>query len=232
MKKTLTLLTVLVIVITSAFKIANTCESFFPQKTGTKWEISNYDKKNKVVGKGKYELLSLTDITGGLEAKVGIESFDSKDNSVMKGDMTMKCQDDKFYMDMSNMFPQQQMAGMEGMEMEMTNQYLEFPSNPVAGQTLSDAETTMTMKMNGMQIMSMTMLMTNRKIEGYSDVTTPAGTYNCVKYTCDSQMKSKMFNTTSHSVMYMSKNVGMVKVESYNDKNELESTSVLTSYSN
>ena len=45
-------------------------------------------------------------------------------------------------------------------------------------------------------------------------------------------MKSKMFNTTGRSVMYMSKNVGMVKVESYNDKNELESTSILTAYSN
>ncbi len=233
MKNLKTLIAVIAIVIASAFKMSNSCESFFPQKIGSTWEITNFDKKNKAVGKGKYELISVSDISGGLAAKVAVESFDEKDKSLLKGDMTMKCQDDKFYMDMSNMFPQQ-MAGMEDMDMQMeiTNEYLEFPSNPLAGQILPDAESTMTMKMNGMQIMNMTIIMTNRKIESYTDVTTSAGTYNCIKYTCDNQIKSKMFNTTGRTIMYMSKNVGMVKTESYNEKDELESASVLTSFTN
>lgn len=214
-----------------SFKSGNTCESFFPQKIGTKWELTNYNEKDKVVSKSKSELVSVNDIEGGLEATINIETFDDKDKSISKGSVSMKCSDDKFYMDMGNMFPKDQMAGMEGAEIEMTNEYMEFPSNPTAGQILPDAESTMTMKMNGMTMMTMTIKMTNRKIEGYEDVTTPAGTFHCVKYSSDSEVKSMMFKTKSHSVNYMAKNVGTVKLESFDDKGKLQSKMLLTAFS-
>lgn len=214
-----------------SFKSGNTCESFFPQKIGTKWELTNYNEKDKIVSKSKSELVSVNDIEGGLEATINIETFDDKDKSISKGSVSMKCSDDKFYMDMGNMFPKDQMAGMEGAEIEMTNEYMEFPSNPTAGQILPDAESTMTMKMNGMTMMTMTIKMTNRKIEGYEDVTTPAGTFHCVKYSSDSEVKSMMFKTKSHSVNYMAKNVGTVKLESFDDKGKVESKMLLTAFS-
>jgi hypothetical protein len=214
-----------------SFKSGNTCESYFPQKIGTKWELTNYNEKDKVVSKSRSELVSVNDIKGGLEATINIETFDDKDKSMSKGSVTMKCTDDKFYMDMGNMFPKDQMAGMEGAEIEMTNEFMEFPSNPTVGQVLPDAESTMTMKMNGMNMMTMTIKMTNRKIEGYEDVTTPAGTFHCVKYSSDSEVKSMMFKTKSHSIMYMAKNVGNVKMESFDDKGKLQSKMLLTAFS-
>ncbi len=201
MKKSTLLYLLTGFILFSAFRAGNTCESFFPNKIGTKWELTSYDAKDKVSTVSKSELSALKDITDGLEATINIEVIDNKGTSMSKGDVVMKCTNDYFYMDMSNMFPSGQMAGMEGVEMEISNSFMEFPSNPVAGQTLADAESTMTVKMNGVALMSITMKTTNRKIEGYESVTTPAGTYNCMKYSSDTEVKSAMFTNKSHSVM-------------------------------
>lgn len=69
----------------------------------------------------------------------------------------------------------------------------------------------MTMKMNGVALMTMTMKTTNRKIEGYESVTTPAGTYNCMKYSSDTEVKTTMFTNKSHSVMWMAKMSALLK---------------------
>lgn len=231
MKKSTLLYLLIGAMLFSSFRSGNSCESFFPNKIGTKWELSSYDAKDKLSSVSKSELTALNDITGGLEATINIEVIDNKGKSMSKGDVIMKCTAESFYMDMSNMFPSEQMAGMEGVEMEVSNSFMEFPSNPVAGQILADAESTMTMKMNGVALMTMTMKTTNRKIEGYESVTTPAGTYNCMKYSSDTEVKTTMFTNKSHSVMWMAKNVGTVKMESYDDKGKVESKMLLTSFS-
>ena len=100
------------------------------------------------------------------------------------------------------MFPKDQFEGMDDVTIEVTDQYMEFPSNPVAGQTLPDAESSMTVTMNGMQLMSMKMKTTNRKVVGNESVTTPAGTFNCVKYTYDTEVISAMFKSKSSATMY------------------------------
>ena len=218
------------IILFSSFRSGNTCESFFPNKIGTKWELTSYDAKDKVASVSKSELAAIKDIADGLEATINIEVIDNKGKSMSKGDVTMKCTAESFYMDMSNMFPSD-MAAVEGVEMEISNSFMEFPSNPFAGQTLADVESTMTMKMNGVVLMTMTMKTTNRKIEGYESITTPAGTYNCMKYSSDTEVKSAMFTNKSHSIMWMAKNVGTVKMESYDDKGKVESKMLLTSFS-
>lgn len=215
----------------SSFRSGESCESFFPNKVGSKWELTSYDAKDKISSVSKSHLTAIKDIDGGLEATINIEVVDPKQKSLSKGDVLMRCTNDNFYMDMSNMFPKDQMAGMEGVEVEFTNMYMEFPSNPVAGQELADAESTMTMKMNGIAMMTMTIITTNRKIEGYENVTTPAGTYNCMKYSSDTEVKSMMMKTKSHSVMWMAKNVGNVKMETFDDKEKLTSKMLLTAFS-
>lgn len=214
----------------AAFRSDNSCTNWFPTKVGTKWELTSYDAKDKVQSRSADELLSVSDIDGGMEAKIGVEVFDKDNKSLSKGDFTVKCQNDKFYMDMSNMMPKMNNESMPNVEMEMSNQYLEFPDHPSAGQTLPDASSSIVMKMNGTPMMTTTITMTNRKVEGFEDVTTPAGTYHCVKYSYDSQVKSSMVTISSHDVLYLSEKIGMVKTESYDDKNNIRSKTLLTSY--
>jgi len=220
-----------VMLMATAFKSDNNCESFFPTEVGTKWEITSYDGKDKVQSRSVSELTALNNVADGVEAKINIEMFDQKDKSVNKGEVIMKCTQESFFMDMSNMFPKDQFEGMDDVTIEVTDQYMEFPSNPVAGQTLPDAESSMTVTMNGMQLMSMKMKTTNRKVVGNESVTTPAGTFNCVKYTYDTEVISAMFKSKSSATMYMAKNVGMVKMESIDEKGKYPSKQLLTSFS-
>ncbi len=231
MKKSTAAYLLISIVLLTAFRSGNTCESFFPNKIGTKWELTTYDAKDKIASVSKSQLTGLKDISGGLEATINIEVIDNTGKSMSNGDVIMKCDGETYYMDMSNMFGTGQMPAMEGVEIEVSNSIMEFPSNPVAGQTLADAESTMSMKMNGIVIMSTTIKTINRKIEGYENITTPAGTYNCMKYSSDTEVKSKMFFSKSHSVMWMAKNVGTVKMESYDDKEKINSKMILTAFS-
>ncbi len=214
-----------------SFKSGNTCESFFPQNPGTKWETTSYNEKDKVLSVSKSELLSIADIDGGIEATIKSDIYDDKQKLLNSGEVKMQCTNDHFYMDMSGMFNSAQMAGIEGAEINMTNEFMEFPSNPVAGQMLADASSTMTMSLNGMQVMSMTINITNRKVEGTETITTPAGTFVCMKFSEDTETKSMMMNNKGHSVMWLSRNVGMIKVESWDEKGKLQSKNVLTSFS-
>lgn len=216
-------------IVTTAFIPANNCASYFASKVGTTWEQTSYDAKNKVTGRSAGRVKAYDAIAGGFQATMEMEMFDDKNKPVSKGEVIMKCQDDKFLMDMSNMFPKD-MANVEGAELEIDNEFMEFPANPVPGQTLPDQTSTMTVKLNGMAIMTMTIKTTNRRIEGFESVTTPAGTFQCVKYASDTELKS-MFTMKSRTVMYMSKNVGSVKVENYDDKGKLQGTQLLTKFS-
>lgn len=216
-----------------SFRPGNSCDAYFPLKPGTKWEQTTYDAKDKMLSTVKGELLSVSDIPNGLEATMSVESFDSKEKSMNKGEMSMKCDGDKFYMDMSKLFQTGPIQGMEGMDikMEMTNEYMDFPTHPVAGQTLPDVTSTMTMTMNGVAMMTTTITMTNRKVEGFESVTTPAGTFDCVKFSYNTESKSKMMDMKSSTMMWMCKNTGMVKMENYDDKGKLESKNILTAFS-
>lgn len=229
MKSVYTLAVLFLGLLFTAFAPGDNCDSFFATKVGTTWEQTHYDAKDKVTGKTKGLVKSFDAIDNGFSATMEVETLDDKDKSLAKGDIIMKCQGDQFYMDMGNMFPSE-MGEIEGAEIVIDNEFSTFPSNPVAGQTLPDETSTMTVKLNGMNLMTMTIKTTNRKIEGYENVTTPAGTFNCVKYTSNSEVKSIM-TIKSRSVMYFAKNVGVVKVESYNDKDKLEGTQILTKFS-
>ncbi len=213
----------------TAFVTDNACESFFASKVGTSWEQTHYDDKDKKTGRTTGVVKSYDEIEGGFAATMTMETFDQKDKAITKGDVVMKCMGDAFYMDMSNLFPKD-MAEIEGAEVLIDNNFSSFPSSPTAGQTLPDETSTMTIKLNGMQLMTMTIKTTNRKIEGYESITTPAGTYNCIKYTSDSEVKSLM-TIKGKSVMYFAKNVGVVRSESYDDKGKLQGTQVLTKFS-
>lgn len=218
-----------IFLIFTAFTSDNACDSFFASKVGTSWEQTHYDAKDKKTGRTTGVVKAYEAIEGGFSATITNELFDDKDKSLTSGDIIMKCQGDQFYMDMSGMFPKD-MAEIEGAEIIIDNEFSSFPANPVAGQTLPDETSSMTVKLNGMNLMTMTIKTTNRKIEGYESVTTPAGTYNCLKYTSDSEVKSIM-TIKGRSVMYFAKNVGVVRVESYDEKGKLEGTQILTKFS-
>lgn len=232
MKQIKFLLIVFASIAAFSFKSDNSCESFFPQKPGSTWVLTSYDAKDKISTVSKGRLINITDIEGGKEATINQEIADDKGKLLAAGDIMMRCTDDKFYMDMSNMFSESGFGAVENAEVQFSDQFMEYPSNPEAGQTLADASPTMTVMLNGVQIMSMTIHITNRKVEGEETITTPAGTFDCIKFSDDTEIKSMMMKVKTHNISWMAKNVGLVRMESYDDKGKLASKNILTSFTN
>jgi hypothetical protein len=114
------------------------------------------------------------------------------------------------------------------MEIKMETEDMSVPANPQPGQQLKDGAVRMKISNSVMTVMNMSVKILNRKAEGYEDVTTPAGTFKCLKisYNVESKM---VFTVRGKGIEWISEKAGMVKSESYNEKGKLQSHTLLTS---
>ena len=69
--------------------------------------------------------------------------------------------------------------------------YVEYPAMMKVGDNLKDASMEMTMDNKGMQ-QTMSMTVTNRKVEGQEKITTPAGSWDCFKITNHTKVVTKV----------------------------------------
>lgn len=227
MKYRLIILTALSFIVLTSFVSDDNCEGYFPYKEGTELEYTHYDKKGKEEGRSTMVLKEKKNTDKGLEIVMGTTVFDKKDNEAASGDFIVRCEGDKFYMDMNNMLPPETLEAMGEMEVEVESDFLEFPSSPQAGQSLPDGTMKVTTSMNGIPMMTITVFVTDRKIEGFESITTPAGTFECLKYTFKTSTKM-MFTVETENITWMAKDVGNVRSESYS-KGKLEGYTELTS---
>ena len=214
-----------------SFSFAQECEAYFPMQQGTKFELTNYDAKGKKESRVAHEVLENTGSGDNIVFKASNTTFDKKDKEVARSEYTVRCDNGKFSIDLSAFFQSEQMAAYEGSDITVDGDFLEFPSNPQPGQTLPDA--TMTVNIGGGAstpvAMKMTIYITNRKVEAIEDITTPAGTFNCVKMSQDVSTKM-VVNVKSSSVDWYAKDVGMVRQESYRKNGKMIGYSELTSF--
>jgi hypothetical protein len=205
----------------------NLCESgYMPFKEGIYTEVTHYNKKGKATGASQQRITGLEEIEGGSKATVELAHTDEKGKELNKGSYGIECKDGTLYMDMSALLNPQAMAGFQDLEMEVTGTAMEFPSRMEAGQTLPDGNLEMTAKTGGLAF-SMNMNVTNRKVEAMETVTTPAGAFECVKISQDTELKTIIKNKFK-TVTWYAKGIGMVKSENYDTRGNLESSSVLT----
>lgn len=205
------------------------CKAFFPFEEGAVMEYTNYDKKDKMVGKATHTVASLETLSeGGIEAEVKTELVDKKGKEMYDGSYTVKCEGNKYYMDMSNLLPAEMMQSTGQMNAEVTGEGLVIPSDIEVGQTLPDASTQINLASGGLgNLMNMRMEVINRKVEAKETVETPAGTFECYKITQETVVKTIM-KKTFQSAEWYAMDVGLVRSESYDKKGRLDSYMVLT----
>ncbi|TNE52652.1 MAG: hypothetical protein EP344_15470 [Bacteroidetes bacterium] len=203
--------------------------SFF--KEGVTLQYTSYDKKDKVEGTITQTVRGIEEKADTVIARIDMSTTDAKGKESMTHSFPMKCHNGVLYMDMRSMMPAQA-NGMEQspqIEIEMTGNDLTFPPDMEPGQTLPDAEMETKIRMGGMQLMSSKYQVKNRKVEAKESVTTPAGTFDCVKISYDFEYKA-MGTRTMRSEYWYATEVGMVKSISYDRKGKVESWSELTKF--
>ena len=201
--------------------------TFFPSKAGI---VLTYVQKN---AKGKAESHSRTtikDVEGSgsnMTISYLMESLD-KDRKPLNPPVEIPCtviiKDDVMILDMNQMFVGQ-MKDMQ-LKMDITGVPMELPSNMSPGQSLKDADMTMTLDM-GIMKMKTVIKMTDGKCLAIEDVTVPAGTFKCHKITQTVTTTIMRKDVVSRTVSWYVIGIGTVKTESYDAKDKLQSSTEL-----
>lgn len=140
---------------------------------------------------------------------------------------TYRCKGDKIYMDTKSFF-QNNFSGLQkaGMEVEIKNSYVSFPSDMKVGDDLEGTSFEMDTKKNGIEFMKIISEIKERKIGGKEIVTTPGGSWNCFRleevHTTTTEVKGRRISPViSKSTSWFASGVGPVKFETYDANGKL-----------
>ncbi len=206
------------------------CSPYLPLQEGVMYEVENYNPKDKLESKAATKVIKTEAIDGGIEAVMATEIFDDKGKSINTSTFKVKCINDAFLIDMESLLDPKTMGGYEGMDVEIDADYLVLPTSLSEGQKLEDGKVTATIGNNGVNIMTMTIDIINRKVMGKETITTPAGTFDCyvITYDVQSTMGAMMPIKLNMSAKdWFAKGAGMVRSENYR-KDKLQGYSLLT----
>ncbi len=206
------------------------CAMYIPVKEGTKMEIQHFNGKGKLESTTNQKILKKKGDSKNMSVDVEVKSFNNKGKEDFSKVVTFQCKNGSFVMDLSGFMPDMGKQ-MEGMEIKVEGAEVVIPAVLKVGQKLQDAEIKMSLVSQGMTMMSFNISIVNRKVEAYEKVTTPAGTFECYKISQDVETKG-VFKTKIHNIDWMSLNVGMVKQETYDEKNNKTGYSLLTVFTN
>jgi hypothetical protein len=209
------------------------CNEFYQLKDGGEWTMESYDAKGKLSGSTKQTVTSFDSQGSSFTATVHTLVSDKKGKEAMQGDLEFKCENGTMIIDMRNFINEEQLKAFQNYELKVEAENLEVPGSLSVGQTLKDGLVTVTAA-DAPIPMTMSVSITDRKVEGKESITTPAGTFECYKITSNSTVQTKMgigMTLELSSIEWLAPKVAIVKSESYR-KGKLQGYTVLTSWKN
>lgn len=199
----------------------NDCEPYLPTKVGSTWEVKDYNKKGKLVGRNVYEVKEQKTIGQTTHFNFTLTMYDKKDKEIYSGDLKSKCTGDVYKVDMSSFLRGDQMSGLGGAKFTVDASELDIPKFSMpAGTTLNDGSVALIPEDPAMQMLKVKVDVYDRKIEGHESKTCPAGTFETMVIT--QAVKTKIIvNIKASSKEWYAKNVGLVRSETYNKRGKL-----------
>jgi hypothetical protein len=210
----------------------NAQNTFFPTTVGT---VQIYVQKNfsgKVDGYSRRSVLDVKKSGDDMTVSYSIEMLDKNQKSKNPPE-TFPCKalikGDVVTFDIHELFASMQKEAQNEFSVDITGVPLELSSKLKPGDKIKDSEMKMTIDMIYTKMVT-TVFMTNGKCEAIEDVTVPAGTFKCHKITQKANTKMMDMNVPSASVTWYALGIGIVKSESYDDRNRLISSTELASH--
>jgi DUF3108-like len=226
------LLLVAFFILSLTTKTYDDCQPYFPLVKGTTWVYNEFDKKGELSTTNTTIVENV--ISSGEKIEFKLKAISDgpkkKEKNHTETEIVYSCENGVFKMNLDNLIPQETMDSFgEEVTVNMEQSELEFPTDMVAGETLKDASIKVSISMGSITMMNMDIQITDRKIEKLEEVTTEAGTYSCalLTYNVATNMGVKM---KSSSKDWYSKEVGIVKSETYDKNGNLQGSRSLVSY--
>ncbi len=212
----------------AAFIYAQDCSFYYPYKKGTLNEIKSFDKKGKHLSTNTTQVIENKQENGITTVKISSVYKAAKGDEEYQSEHSYVCEGDKFYFDMSSYLDNKTLASQGDMEINVEADKVGIPSNLEVGQTLDGGKVTATITNQGMKIMEMRVELSNRKVEAIETIETEAGSFECYKINQDIITKVGFMKMNTSSTEWLSKEVGVVKSESYNKNGKLMASTELT----
>jgi hypothetical protein len=144
-------------------------------KKGRTIETTTYNAAGKVTAKAVMLVNDVTTSGESSTATVTVQNFGPTGSLTGTNTGIYKCNNGTFIIDLASLMPQ---SG----PVKFSASTMEFPAGMTVGQQLPSADMTMAMTMGGKAIKA-TYQFTDRKVVDEENVTTPAGTWKCLKIT-------------------------------------------------
>ena len=204
------------------------CRPFVPTDEGTSWELTNYSPKGKVTGKIRYELLE-KDVDGDMVTfKVQTTTIDKDDEEIYTSEFEAYCKDGEFSFDMAFKIDGAAMQSYQSMDVEVDASEFTVPDlDAPSGTQLPDGSLRVAIQSGAPITINMTVDVTDRSIDAREEVTTPAGTFDCVVVSQTVSTKT-VIRVEGSSKEWYAPEIGLVRSESYNRKGKLTGYSELT----
>jgi hypothetical protein len=201
---------------------------FFPTKPGMALTTANLDAIGNAESYSVLTVKNVDGVRGNMTITYGINALD-KNRNPLKGlsdGMTYQVviKNGVMIMDINQMIPAQ-VREQGAVKMEVTGTPMELPSIMQPGQSLKPSEITIAIDVGIMKVK--TVVKTEGKYLAIEDVKVPAGTFKCHKITQKITTTAVIITTTQTTVSWYAPNIGTVKTVTYDDKNNLVSSSEL-----
>ncbi len=211
--------------------IAQECKYFFPAEVGTTLEYTFYNKKGREDSYQTQKVVEVVDVAGATVIKLESSVKAGKKNEeAVVTNFELRCEDGNFYINMNDFTSTanyQQYENSPDLDVEIESKDLFYPSNMSVGQTLPEGSMEIAVKNNGTRLFGTTITIKDRKVEAQETITTPAGTFECLKITSVIITKSVM-SMESKTVQWLAEGIGIVKTENLSKNGKLIGSQVLT----
>jgi hypothetical protein len=172
---------------------AQDCKNYYFLQNNKTIELSIYNKKGKEDGKVVYKITDVKKNGGTVSSTINSSFYNNKKTEPFSNAVTRaKCTGGMMMMDMKMFIPSQQMEQVKNIDATANDVFLEYPSGMKEGDNLKDGHFAMDMSSEGGIKSSIEIDMTERKVVGKESITSPAGTWECLKITYKSRIKIKM----------------------------------------
>jgi hypothetical protein len=198
----------------NAFVFSQECTFYFPTQPETVLEYGQFDAKGRMNSVIRKKVIKSEKTADGYLVVAHKEVFDNQDSLVFEDNVEMKCFGGEFFVDMSCYYHHLQLDQYAGKEILIESDTLTIPNDPKPGMLPSFVTSRVSILEDGIPVKNMVVNVYFRIVQGYEDVITPAGTFNCLKisYEVETIVNQKV---KSKGVEWFSKEAGLVKRETF-----------------
>jgi hypothetical protein len=211
-----------------SFSFTQNCDFYYPTRSDTRLELKQFDAKGNLKNTVKERVVNSLATQDGYVVTVHRIVNDKLDSLILEDNIDIKCKGDGFILYMGCYFHDLELEKYLGNEIRVEADSIIIPKNVQPGLLPSFVTARISVLEEGLPVKHMVVNVYFRIVEGFEEVTTPAGTFQCLKmnYEVETIVNQKV---KSKGIEWFSKEAGLVKRETYDRFGKLMEKTILTS---